>query len=338
MKNAAAGAAGVAATLGASNLAGAVQTAATNTSRILNHNENMEYRRLGKTELMVSAVCMGGHTGRIDEREDFDKNRYDVISRLMDVGINYIDACSDGEVMYACKALKGRRDKMYVALSDCGREVREEDARTSKKLLTVLDNLLRRSKQEYTDLWRITCFEPGGRHTFNTSCELVDALEKAKQQGKARFAGISSHDRRWLTMMVEQFPQLDVVLFPYTAMSKNYPNYSLFDVLREHDVGAFGIKPFAAASLFKGDSMADSPHAVEDDRRARLAIRYILRNPGIIPIPGLSSVHQVDNVAKAVMERRELDKKEHAELDKAAAETFAKLPADYQWLKDWEYV
>ena len=26
------------------------------------------------------------------------------------------------------------------------------------------------------------------------------------------------------------------------------------------------------------------------------------------------------------------------ELDKANAETWAKLPADYQWLKKWEYV
>jgi hypothetical protein len=46
----------------------------------------------------------------------------------------------------------------------------------------------------------------------------------------------------------------------------------------------------------------------------------------------------VDNVAQAVKERRELDQAEKAELDKAMNEAWAKLPPDYQWLKDWEYV
>ncbi len=332
-------AAGVAAGLGTGR-----EAVAADTSKILNYNENMEYRRLGKTGLMVSAVCMGGHTGEIDEREgSFEKNRHDVISRCIDRGINYIDACCEFEVMYATKALKGRRDKMYVALSDCEREIRQENYRTSKKLLDVLDNLLRKSGQEYTDLWRVTAHERGGRHTFNTSCELVDALEKAKQQGKARFIGVSTHDYRWIKMMVREFPQLDVVLFPYTSMTKrtrvyNTENDSIFDVLDAHDVGAFGIKPFGGRSLFKGTTFVDSPTAEEDDRMARLTLRRILQNPQIIPIPGLSNVHQVDNVARAVMERRELDPKETAELDTANRDMMARLPKHYEWLRDWEYV
>jgi len=80
------------------------------TSKILNYNPNMEYRRLGKTNLMVSAVCLGGHSG------SNDKERYEVVSRCIDIGINYIDACTDGEVMRDSKALKGRRGKMYLAL------------------------------------------------------------------------------------------------------------------------------------------------------------------------------------------------------------------------------
>ena len=36
------------------------------TSKILNYNPDMEYRRLGKTGLMVSAVALGGHWKRID--------------------------------------------------------------------------------------------------------------------------------------------------------------------------------------------------------------------------------------------------------------------------------
>jgi aryl-alcohol dehydrogenase-like predicted oxidoreductase len=249
----------------------------------------------------------------------------------MAAGINYIDACTRHEVIRDAKALKGRRDKMYLALSHCGHEVRNPDYRTAKKLLEVLDGLLREAKEEYTDLWRITCYEPGGRHTFNTSCEIVEALEKAKKQGKARFIGFSSHDRRWIKFMIEYFPQVEVVCFPFTTMSKRAPKDSLFDALQKCDVGAFGIKPFAAASLFTGDRK-------EDDRRGRLALRYILHSNTVIPIPGMNSLHEVDNVVKAVAERRQLDLKEKAELEDVNRHTWANLPKHYQWLKNWEYV
>jgi predicted aldo/keto reductase-like oxidoreductase len=309
------------------------------TSKILNYNPNMEYRRLGKTELMVSAVCLGGHWKRVNVmRQDFDENRYEVVSRCIEVGINYLDACWGGEVKAYCKALKGRREQMYLALSNGSHEARYEGWRTKRKLLMALDELLRDSNQEYTDLWRITCLETGSKHSFDTSCEIVAAMEDAKKQGKARHVGFSTHDRRWVKFMVEHFPQVEVVLFPYTARTKRMPKDSVFDALEKCDVGAFGIKPFAGASLFEGTSAPNDPKSVEDNRRARQTLRYILCNPRIIPIPGLISPQQVDNIAKAVMERRELDAAEARQLEELMEETWAKLPPHYQWLKDWEYV
>jgi aryl-alcohol dehydrogenase-like predicted oxidoreductase len=322
MRDSAIAAAGVATGLGAISQ----NAKAINTSRILNYNPNMEYRRQGKTNLMVSAVCLGGHS-RSNQAE-----RNEIVSRCIDIGINYIDACTRGEVIRDAKSLKGRRDKMYLALSHCGNEVREKEYRTTKKLMEVLDGLLKESNQEYTDLWRITCYEPGGRHSFNTACELVGALEKAKKQGKARFIGFSTHDRRWIKFMIEYFPQIDCVCFPFTTMSKRAQTDSVFEALKKQDVGAFGIKPFAAGSLFsRGDQK-------EKDRRARLAIRYILNTNTVIPIPGMNSIHYVDNVAKAVMERRQFDLKEKAELENANKQALAKLPSNYQWLRNWEYV
>lgn len=327
MRDSAMAAAGVAAGLGAAagQNAKAAPEKAVDTSKILNYNENMEYRRQGSTNLMVSAVCLGGHSGsNVEERTE-------IVSRCIDAGINYIDACTRDEVLRDCKALKGRRGKMYLSLSHCDNEIRNEDFRTAKKLLEVLDGLLKESKQEYTDLWRVTCFEPGGRHSFDTASELVEALETAKKQGKARFIGFSTHDRRWIKFMIEYFPQIDCVCFPFTTMSKAAPTDSVFDALKKEDVGAFGIKPFAAGSLFRGDSD-------ENNKRARLAIRYILNTNTVIPIPGMNRVEDVDNVVKAVKERRQFDVKETAELEKANKQAWASLPAKYQWLKNWEYV
>jgi aryl-alcohol dehydrogenase-like predicted oxidoreductase len=294
-------------------------------SKILNYNPKMEYRRLGKTSLMVSVVGLGGHS------RSNDAERRDVVSRCLDVGINFIDSTGSGELLRDIRALGERRDKVYLALSETGREPRNPDFRTARKLLGTLDESLKNAKLEHTDLWRITVYEPGGRHTFDESCEVADALQTAKKQGKARFVGISSHDRRWFKFMIETFPQIEVILFPFTTMTKAAPKDSLFDALKKCDVGAFGIKPFAGGSLFVGEKE-------EDYKRARLAIRYILHTNTVLPIPGINSVAEVDNAAKAVAERRELDLKEKAEIQSVSKQAWAKLPSHYEWLKDWEYV
>ena len=295
------------------------------TSRILNYNPRMEYRRLGKTNFMVSTVALGGHSGANQQE------RNEIMKRFLDNGFNFIDSTGLGELKRDIKALGNQRERVYLALSDTGREPRNADYRTCSKLMDTLDNALREAKLEYTDLWRITVYEPGGRHSFNTSCEVIDALAKAKKQGKARSGGIASHDRVWFKFMIEYFPELDVTLFPFTTMSKAAPKDSLFKALKDCDVGAFGIKPFAARSLFSGDPQ-------KDNEMARLAIRYILHTNTVIPIPGISKPEEMDNVALAINERRELDMKEMAVLDDASEKTLARLPEQYQWLRNWQYV
>jgi predicted aldo/keto reductase-like oxidoreductase len=296
-------------------------------------------------------MLRGPFKGHGYDKEDYDnvhnpefiRNRHEVVSRCMDLGINYIDACAGPEVLAYSKVLKGRRDKMYLGYSWHTRESRFDDWRSGKKLIQGLDEGLREAGLDYVDLWRISL----PMDSISSLDELlmveqgaIEALEKAKKQGKARFTGVSSHNREWLKSIVEQYPkQIEVILFPYTAGTKELPQDSIFDAVKQNDTGVFGIKPFADNSLFSGNSAPNSPGAAEDDRRARLAIRNVLANPAITaPIPGLINLRQVENVAAAVAERRKLDRKEKAELERASARMWAHLRPDHRWLRKWEYV
>jgi predicted aldo/keto reductase-like oxidoreductase len=325
--------------------------------QILNYNPDMEYRRCGKTGLMVSAVSLGGHWKRIVNviggkeprgwmtsdigRRDFQKNRYDVVTRCIERGINYVDACCREEILAYSKALKGRRDKMYFGYSWHIKESRFEEWRSRKKLQQGLDEGMKEAGLDHVDLWRISLLVDSSKHSEGEIDEAMAALEWAKKTGRSRFIGISSHDRPHLKKLIEKYPeQIEVILTPYTADTKVVTDGSgLWAAIKKSDVGWFGIKPFASNSVFKGDSSPDSPHFQKDNEIARLALRYILCNSAITaPIPGLISVQQVDNAALAVKERRELDMREKAALKEAMNRAWASLPPDYQWLKDWRYV
>jgi len=331
--------------------------AGTDVTKTRSYNPEMKYRPLGKTGLMISSVCLGGHWKRVNKMvpgvfegdnwlsadlnmEGFKKNRHDIVTRCIERGINYIDACTMQEVLAYSEALRGRRDSMYLGFSRYHEEMRNEHYRTTEALLGTLDKGMREAKLDYVDLWRITMHEQSGQHTNAEVDEMMGALEKARKQGKCRMCGFSSHDRSHIKWMIETYPEVvQVVVTPYTAKSKLVTDESgLWAALRKYDIGWFGIKPFAGTSLFKGDSSPDSPTREEDDRLARMAIRYILCNPAITaPIPGIINPQQVDNVAKAIQEP-DLDEAEAKELSTAMDEAWARLPANYQWLKNWEYV
>ncbi|MBN2137350.1 MAG: aldo/keto reductase [Sedimentisphaerales bacterium] len=338
---------------------GAVTNAAgkTDVTKARSYNSKMKYRPLGKTGLWISQVCLGGHWKRVNKMapnafeggdwlganlkdEGFVKNRYEVVSRCIERGINYIDACTKQEILAYAKALRGRRESMHLGFSWYQEEMRNGKYRKTDKLIETLDKGMREAKLDYVDLWRITMHEQSGRHPKAEVDEMIGALEKARKQGKARLVGFSSHDRPHIKWMIETYSDVvQVVVTPYTAKSKVVEDETgLWGTMKKYGVGWFGIKPFSGTHLFKGDSSPDSPTREEDDKLARMAIRYILCNDAITaPIPGLINTQQVDNVAEAAIEGP-LAKDEAIELEAAMDRAWANLGTDYQWLKDWEYV
>jgi aryl-alcohol dehydrogenase-like predicted oxidoreductase len=338
VKRSAVGAAGAALSARA-----ALGAEATDTKKILNYDQRMEYRRCGKTGLMVSAISLGGHWKRARasgkklwgaqwDTPDLLKNCTEIVSKCIDSGINYVDPCEWYEILAWAKVLKSRRQKMYFGFSWCIEEMRNAKFRTKKALLATLEKGMRQAGLDYVDLWRVSAHTPGRIHTFGEVFEMIAAGEQALKDGKCRFFGVSTHI-------------ISAILVPYTAKTKEKPTDSLFATLRKRDVGFFGIKPFANNTLFKGNSQPGNPHEKEDDERARLALRYILCNDAITaPIPGLVYPRQVDNCLQAIAERRKSDLAarpavlDDPRLARAADEMWERLPSDYQWLKDWEWV
>jgi aryl-alcohol dehydrogenase-like predicted oxidoreductase len=334
------------------------------------YNPDMEYRRLGKTGLMISAVSLGGHWKKLPYSigtDEFKQNRRDVVVACIEHGINYVDACSENEVLTYAEALRGRRESMYIGCSHCEHEMRNTKWQTKRKLLEALDDVLVRAKLEYVDLWRITCYwKPSTDHSIAHEHAIVGALEKARKTGKVRFTGISTHKHDWVIRMMETYPEhIQVVVVPYTAGSKeaharvdpskgptgwkavadadaeyDKSMLSVIDAVKKNDCGWFGIKPFASGSVFKSRGAVKAETKEADDETARLTLRYILSNDALTsPIPGMITIDQVKNAARAVSEQRTLELAEAERLQQTVERMWANLPADYQWLKqEWEWV
>ena len=339
VRDTAAVAAGAALVGGAAGAAQAADIADPKKAR--NYNENMEYRRLGRTGLLLSAVSMGGHWKRIAHphgSEQFKTNRREVMAAALDHGINYIDACCAAEVLTYAEALGPKRDRIHFGFDWLlGRDPAQ--AGSLEKMKQQLDDGLKAAKLDYVDVWRVTLREQTTKHAEKEIETIAAALEWGKKSGKARATGVSTHHRQWIAEAVAKYPSLEVIITPYSAGSKEKPLGSMFDAVRKHDVGLVGIKPFASGTLFLSGGQPDSPTKAEDDQRARMALRHVLACDVLTAaIPGLMTVDHVKNAAQAVRERREFDLAESRQYEEITQAMWQNLPQEYEWLRRWEWV
>jgi len=318
----------------------------TDAPKIRNYQEAMEYRRLGRTELMVSHVGLGGHHLSGDQAM---RNR--VVARCLDLGINHFDTTSDGEAdelgqaLEACKA----RDRAYVVrdfLDARDPNLRKAGAQEYKaRVLSRLDDGLRLLRIDYIDVYRMTPPESGMEEFHNVQW-FAEAFLQAKQQGKCGFMGLSTHNPEFQARAVQEVPTVDVIYLPYNyvfsgAADRLFPNVtgegSLFELCRERDKGIVTIKPFLKTALFNTDAFTKRYEGKKrpEDTVAAFALRYVLANPYItVTIPGMDTVEHVEaNVA--VVKHGPLSEAEVGELDRQTRHVVASLPAQYQWFHRW---
>jgi predicted aldo/keto reductase-like oxidoreductase len=158
----------------------------------------LTYRTLGKTGLKVTSLAFGCMT----------TSDPSVIERAADFGINHFDTArgyqgGNNERMVGA-ALKSVRQKVILSS--------KSPARTRAEALADLDTSLRELGTDHLDIWYL--------HMKNepeqVTTELLEAQQAAKQAGKIRFAGVSTHFNmdKMLAHLAKQ-GQTDVVLTTY---------------------------------------------------------------------------------------------------------------------------
>jgi predicted aldo/keto reductase-like oxidoreductase len=350
------------------------------TSKILNYNPKRHYRRLGRTNLMVSEVSLGGHwknrnAGRYwdsfaneEVPDDVAKNRTDVVIACIDAGINYLDITTAAECLCYGAALKGRRDKMYVAADIHNLGPRASDRCNVKDQTHNVEECLRLLKTDYLDIWRPQAKMSGRLNTdeLNTDAEveaLIETFQKLREAGKVHHLGMSSHCRPWFEHVLDEYSEFEMIIFPCSAHTKvkgQSPvggnveevdpgqkadqTQSIFQVVLQRDVGVVTIKPYFGGGLFESYGKVQFPvmgvgSKTENDL-ARLTLQCILANEAITAtIPGLSTVYEVENAARASYTRPlGMTAADKQWLMDITERQWANLPREYEWRRDWEVV
>jgi len=266
---------------------GKAATQPVHTSKILNFHPKMTYRRLGKTNLMISEVSLGGHwknrnAGRYWDSfaneqvpADVAKNRTDVVSACVDSGINYLDITTAAECLCYGEALKGRREKMYVGADIHNLGPRGSNRCNIKDQTLNVETCLRLLKTDYLDIWRPQAKMAGklGTNQLNTDPEvevLIETFQALHKAGKVRHLGMSCHCRPWFEHVLNEYSEFEMIIFPCSAQTKvkgevpmaantdevnpghgSDQTQSIFKVVLENDVGIVTIKPYFGGSLFK---------------------------------------------------------------------------------------
>jgi predicted aldo/keto reductase-like oxidoreductase len=142
------------------------------------------------------------------------------------------------------QAIRGRRDKVFVASKFCKPDGHLDKDTPVAGIIEAVEGSLKRLDTDYVDLLHIHACNSLDRLTAPTFHE---AFDKLKQQGKARFMGVSSHTPELETVMNHAVDsgRFDVIMVAYNF--KNWPDLSNI-IAKAHDKGV----GFVAMKTLKG--------------------------------------------------------------------------------------
>jgi uncharacterized protein len=236
-------------------------------------------RPFGRTGIPVSILALGGwHLGLPKTERESTR----LVHAALDGGITFMDNAWDyndgvSETRMG-KALVGRRDKVFLMTKACphGR-----DARTAMR---QLEDSLRRLKTDYLDLWQFheVIFDDEPARYFARG-GAIEALDRARQQGKVRFVGFTGHKDPdlHLQMLAHDYPwdSCQLPLNSFDATIRSFEQRVLPE-LNRRGIAAIGMKSLG------GDGRAVESRVVTPQE----AIRYTLSLPIATLVSGIDTM------------------------------------------------
>ena len=217
----------------------------------------MVYRSLGRTGMEVSLLSFGSHTDPADRvhvgpaktvlTEQGQARRDRIISRAFDLGVNLLDVyASEGQWEPAARLVRDKRNKVLVSLAH---EITPQDIDQAARMFG------------HVDLYRFHTAEIDGQ-----ALEHWDLLRKAREAGKIRAIGISTHVERTMTQALEQLEGIDYLFFPYNFIHARADYSQFLPQAIASGVGLIAMKPLASGSIMRLDPKARPGLAPEFER------------------------------------------------------------------------
>lgn len=258
------------------------------------------YKPLGSTDLRISDISFGASRLRQEP---------ELVSYALDLGINYFDTAESytggtseetlGQV------LKGKRDRVYLTSKGHFSAYASVD-----DMMQTLEGSLRRLQTDYIDVY------------FNHAVNDVQRLEneafytfteRAKQQGKIRYVGLSGHGGRLIECLEYAIARkaYDVMLVAYNfgqdpsflqTFTRNFDfiaiNQKLPRVLKKAKAAGMGV---VAMKTLRGARLNDmAPYQRDGATFAQAAFRWVLSNASVDAlIVSMQSKSQIDEFVAA---------------------------------------
>ena len=247
-------------------------------------------RPFGRHADLVSIIGLGGyHLGKAKTVSEAIR----IVHEALDAGVTFLDNAweyHDGESERRMgRAIEDRRAAVFLMTKVC------THGRDAKIAMRQLDESLRRLRTDYLDLWQIhECVYDNDPDRHFVKGGVVEALEKAKAQGKVRYVGFTGHKHPdiHLRMLASDFP-FDACQLPLNGFDAGYRSFQkrILPELTRRQIAAIGMKSLGG----DGRVIKKKAAAVED------ALRYAMSLPVCTTVSGIDSVkvlHQNIRIAR----------------------------------------
>jgi aryl-alcohol dehydrogenase-like predicted oxidoreductase len=279
----------------------------------------MPTRPLGSTGFDVGIFSLGGQAAlETSGREALSE---EIINRALDLGVNYIDTSAyyggGRSERNIGRATESRRDSVFLATKTL--------ARTYGQAMADLEQSLQNLRTDYVDLWQAhslrvssdldTIFAPGGAY---------EAFQEAKEQGMARFIGVTGHYDPVVLATAIAAREFDTVLMALNAADVHYKSFiqQLLPQAAERNMGIIAMKIPARGRIFREGGLTTMQQA----------LGYTLTHPVSTAIVGCSSVADVENNVELARNFTPLSDEEINHLEQLTAP----YHRDAGWFKyDW---